>query len=108
MAAFDSLVDTLLEAPIVPSFTRVGYETRSRLEGWTPLDRYDLAGRVMVVTGGTSGLGTAQGHAEYEAFLAVHESHFCFSDIGRGMSVTPCRQRSNGRFTQATRWTSAG
>ncbi len=52
-------VDTLLEAPIVPSFTRIGYETRRRLEGWTDLADYDLTGRTMVVTGATSGLGRA-------------------------------------------------
>ncbi|MEM7271842.1 MAG: SDR family NAD(P)-dependent oxidoreductase [Actinomycetota bacterium] len=57
--AIGSIVDRLIEAPIVTSFTRVGYVTRSRLEGWTPLDDYQLDGRVIVVTGATSGLGKA-------------------------------------------------
>ena len=52
-------VDALLEAPIAPSFSRIGYETRRRLQGWSDLDDYDLTGRVMVVTGATSGLGRA-------------------------------------------------
>lgn len=54
-----SAVDALLEAPIAPSFSRIGYETRRRLQGWSDLDDYDLTGRVMVVTGATSGLGRA-------------------------------------------------
>ena len=43
----------------MPSFTRLGYAIRSRLEHWTPLDAYHLEDRVMVVTGATSGLGRA-------------------------------------------------
>lgn len=56
---FGSVVDALIEAPVVTSFTRVGYETRSRLAGWGSLDRYDMAGTTVVVTGATSGLGKA-------------------------------------------------
>lgn len=54
-----TFVDALIEAPVVTSFTRIGYEARSRLSGWGSLDRYDLTGAVMVVTGATSGLGRA-------------------------------------------------
>lgn len=54
-----NVLDSLIEAPIITSFTRIGYETRQRLDHWTPLDDYDLAGRVMVLTGATSGLGKA-------------------------------------------------
>lgn len=53
------LVDAALEVPVAPSFTRVGYDVRSRLSRWTPLDRYDLRDRVIVLTGATSGLGLA-------------------------------------------------
>jgi len=52
-----SMVDAALELPVVTSFTRLGYDARRRLDHWTPLDRYDLTGRVVVVTGATSGLG---------------------------------------------------
>lgn len=54
-----TFVDALIEAPVITSFTKVGFETRSRLSGWGSLDRYDLSGAVMVVTGATSGLGKA-------------------------------------------------
>jgi len=53
------VVDRALEATVVPSFTRVGSAIRARLEHWTPIERYDLAGRVIVITGATSGLGHA-------------------------------------------------
>jgi NAD(P)-dependent dehydrogenase (short-subunit alcohol dehydrogenase family) len=56
LAAF---VDALVEAPVVPSFTRLGYDIRSRLAHWESLDDAALRGRVMVLTGATSGLGLA-------------------------------------------------
>lgn len=52
-------LDSVLEAPIFTSFTRIGYESRRRLDDWKPLDSYDLGGRVIVLTGATSGLGRA-------------------------------------------------
>lgn len=54
-----AVVDKLLEGPVVTSFTSVGYGVRSRVDGWNPLDGYDLTGRTVLVTGGTSGLGLA-------------------------------------------------
>jgi dehydrogenase/reductase SDR family member 12 len=51
------VVDALLEVPVAPSFTALGFLARSRLDHWTGLDSYDLSGRTIVVTGATSGLG---------------------------------------------------
>jgi NAD(P)-dependent dehydrogenase (short-subunit alcohol dehydrogenase family) len=56
-------LDALIEGPIIPSFTRIGYEARSRLFDWKPLDGYDLTDRTIVLTGGTSGLGFAAAEA---------------------------------------------
>ena len=42
------IVDALLEGPIAPSFTRIGYEARKRLFHFTDIGSYSLAGRVIV------------------------------------------------------------
>ena len=55
----EDVIDRVLEGPVVPSFTRIGYDARSRLDDWRDLDDYDLGGRVILVTGATSGLGRA-------------------------------------------------
>lgn len=55
MTVVADAVDLALEASIVGSFTRVGLQVRRRLERWAPFPRVD--GRVVVITGGTSGLG---------------------------------------------------
>ncbi len=57
MPDFSDIVDTAIEVPVVPSFTKIGYVLRSRLDDWDDLDSYDLHGRTYVVTGSTSGLG---------------------------------------------------
>ena len=53
------VVDSVLEAPVFTSFTRLGYDVRSRLADWKPIGDYDASGRVALVTGATSGLGLA-------------------------------------------------
>ncbi|MDH3250222.1 MAG: SDR family NAD(P)-dependent oxidoreductase, partial [Acidimicrobiia bacterium] len=53
------VTDRMLEAAVVPSFTRIGPLVRRRLFDWTPLDSYDLSGTFVAITGATSGLGLA-------------------------------------------------
>jgi NAD(P)-dependent dehydrogenase (short-subunit alcohol dehydrogenase family) len=50
------IIDTALEATIVPSFTRIGPSIRRRIDEWEPITT-DLTGRTVLVTGGSSGLG---------------------------------------------------
>ncbi len=53
------LVDEFLEVSIVGSFSRVGIEVRRRVFAWTPPLDGTLAGRTVLITGPTSGLGRA-------------------------------------------------
>ena len=53
MAGADSILDRVLEAPVVTSFTRLGFDVRSRLDHWRPINSYDLNGRTVLLTGGT-------------------------------------------------------
>jgi NAD(P)-dependent dehydrogenase (short-subunit alcohol dehydrogenase family) len=46
-----------MDAAVLPGFTRLGSSVRRRLDRWRPIDSYDLSGRVVLVTGATSGLG---------------------------------------------------
>lgn len=51
-------IDGALEWTVVGSFTRVGSSVRRRTERWSPPSA-DLRGRVVVISGATSGLGLA-------------------------------------------------
>lgn len=74
-------LDTALELTVVPSFTRIGYEARRRTHEWRALDSYDLEGRVILVTGATSGIGLAAATA-----LARMRAHVVV--LGRDASRT--------------------
>jgi len=51
-----SFIDRALDATIAPGWSNIGYKVRKR--SWGPVDE-SLAGRTVVVTGATSGLGKA-------------------------------------------------
>ena len=53
------LVDAALEISVVGSFSRIGPAIRRRLDRWTAPPSTALAGRTVLVTGPTSGLGLA-------------------------------------------------
>ncbi len=52
-----ALIDALLELTVVGSFSRIGPAVRRRLDRWAPPPADALAGRTVLVTGPTSGLG---------------------------------------------------
>jgi dehydrogenase/reductase SDR family protein 12 len=51
------LADELLEVSVIGSFTKLGFEARRRLFDWEDLTDRRLDGRIVLVTGATSGLG---------------------------------------------------
>lgn len=71
--SIEDIVDHVIEAPIVTSFTNIGYHLRSGLHRWPPLDSFDMTGRTVIVTGATSGLGrhAAQRFAEIGATVIL-------------------------------------
>lgn len=54
-----SLSDALMEAVIIPSWSGLGYSARRHLEGWDDQVPARMDGRVVVLTGFTSGIGLA-------------------------------------------------
>jgi len=52
------LADSALEATIVGSFTKIGFDAREQIFDWEPVTT-DLTGQTAIVTGGTSGIGKA-------------------------------------------------
>ena len=53
----NSLLDDVLDRTVVAGFTNVGYRIRSR--GWSATELQRMEGKVVLVTGASSGLGLA-------------------------------------------------
>jgi NAD(P)-dependent dehydrogenase (short-subunit alcohol dehydrogenase family) len=66
-----ALVDTVLEASVVGSFTKVGYEARRRMYDWPDLASFDMTEKTVVITGGNSGLGLVTAKALVRAGASV-------------------------------------
>jgi dehydrogenase/reductase SDR family protein 12 len=64
------VIDALADAAVVPGFSRIGWEVRSRVERWAPPG--GMAGRRVLVTGGTSGIGLAAAAGFCGLGAAVH------------------------------------
>ena len=86
------LVDSLLEATVVGSFTRIGFHVRRRLFRWAPLPSLRLDGKVVVVTGATSGLGRWAAEA-----MAGQGARLCI--VGRDAERT---ERAQAEIAAAT------
>ena len=59
------IADTVLEGTVVGSFTKIGYDVRSRTADWTEQPA-DLRGQTAIVTGSSTGIGRAGAHGLLE------------------------------------------
>jgi NAD(P)-dependent dehydrogenase (short-subunit alcohol dehydrogenase family) len=80
-----SVVDQMLELAIAPSWSRVGYDIRRRMFDWDASALPRLDGRVVVLTGFTSGIGRAT--ASMLGSLGA-TLHLVGRDTGRVASVS--------------------
>lgn len=55
----EDLLETLMERTLLPGFSRMGHVVRRRRYQWSSLGELDLHGRVVVLSGATSGIGQA-------------------------------------------------
>jgi dehydrogenase/reductase SDR family protein 12 len=76
------IFDAVAEATVAPGFSRIGIQLRRRLEEWD--DPPPINGRVVLVTGSTSGIGLA---AATELAHLGAEVHLVGRDRGRGTAA---------------------
>jgi NAD(P)-dependent dehydrogenase (short-subunit alcohol dehydrogenase family) len=87
-----TLIDASLERTVVPSFSRLGIRIRRRLFAWQTLEDGSLKGRVVVISGATSGIGEAGAYqlARLGATLVIiaRDQHKCEQLIASLMKDT--------------------
>ena len=68
------LLDTILDRTVIAGYTRVGYRIRRGM--WSPAEMRPMGGKVVLVTGATSGLGlaAAEGFARLGATVRLARS----------------------------------
>ena len=59
MSFLSNGIDAALEWSVVGSFTRIGSAVRRNLDDWNTANPTQMAGRTVVISGATSGLGRA-------------------------------------------------
>jgi dehydrogenase/reductase SDR family protein 12 len=64
--------DLAIEATVALSFSRLGYQWRRRLFAWSDLTERPMRGKVVMVTGATSGLGLAAASRLASLGASVH------------------------------------
>ncbi len=93
-----SLLDTILDRTVLAGYTRVGYRMRRGM--WSTAEEQPMGGKVVLLTGGTSGLGlaAAESFARLGAAvqLAVRSEH-------PGWADTPGLESSLPRFYALTK-----
>lgn len=71
-SSLTSAVDTVLELTIAPSWSRLGFDIRRQLLDWDAASLPRLDGRVVVLTGFTSGIGLATAFALGDLGARLH------------------------------------
>ncbi len=99
-----SLLDTILDRTVIAGYTRVGYRLRTGM--WSAADLQPMNGKVVLVTGGTSGLGlaAAEGFARLGAtiWLPARTSNAASVPARKSWHGLPAATSGSASATSAT------
>ena len=95
----NAIVDTVLDRTVIGGYTNVGYRIRSR--GWSASELPRMDGKVVAITGASSGIGlaAAEGYARLGATVWI-----IVRDRERGERAAP--RSPLGRATMTSTWAS--